>query len=95
MKIQLFNIWYFVAIVLSVGVFLGLYFLLRKRTEKTKKIVLFSIFSIVSIFCGISIVSILLIVFIDSIVSVVSNDSTELITSIELISFACIEFCTD
>ena len=43
MKIKLFNIWYFVAIVLSIGVFVGLYFLLRKKSEKTKKIVLFSI----------------------------------------------------
>ena len=43
MKIELFNIWYFVAILLSVGAYVGLYFLLRNKTEKTKKIVLFSI----------------------------------------------------
>lgn len=43
MKIELFNIWYFVAIVLSIGLYVGLYFLLKNKTEKTKKIVLFSI----------------------------------------------------
>lgn len=43
MKIELFNIWYFVSIILSAGVFVGLYFLLRNKSDKTKKIVLFSI----------------------------------------------------
>ena len=35
MEIQMFNLWYFVAIVLSIGVFIGLYFLLRNRSQKT------------------------------------------------------------
>ena len=39
----MFNLWYWVAIVLSVGSFFGLHFLLRNRSDKTKKIVLFSI----------------------------------------------------
>ena len=37
------NFWYFFWILLSGGVFVGLYFLLKKKTDKTKKIVLFSI----------------------------------------------------
>lgn len=43
MEIQMFNGWYFFWIILSIAGFIGLYFLLKKRSEKTKKIVLFSI----------------------------------------------------
>lgn len=43
MIIQWFNFWYFFWIVLSGGIFVGLYYLLRKRSQKTQKIVLFSI----------------------------------------------------
>lgn len=43
MEIQMFNFWYFFWIIVSVGALFGLYFLLRNRSEKTQKIVLFSI----------------------------------------------------
>lgn len=43
MEIQFFNFWYFLFIILSFGTYIGLYFLLRNKSEKTKKIVLFSI----------------------------------------------------
>lgn len=43
MEIRMFNFWYFFWIALSLGVFFGLYFLLRKRSDKTKKTVLFFI----------------------------------------------------
>ncbi|MBE7067820.1 MAG: hypothetical protein E7381_00820 [Clostridiales bacterium] len=43
MKIAFFNFWYFFWIVFFTGVFFGLYFLLRNKSEKTKKAVLFSI----------------------------------------------------
>ena len=43
MNVQLFNGWYFLFLFVSVGIFLGLYFILRHRTQKTIKIVLFSI----------------------------------------------------
>lgn len=43
MIIKMFNIWYFFWITISVGMFFGVYFLLRSRTEKTQKIVLWSI----------------------------------------------------
>ena len=42
MVIKMFNAWYFFFLALSIGAFIGLYFILRKRSEKTKKIVLFS-----------------------------------------------------
>ena len=41
--VKLFNFWYFFFIVLTVGVIVGLYFLLRNKSDKIKKIVLFSI----------------------------------------------------
>ena len=40
MRIQLFNFWYFLFIVLSAGGFAGLYFLLRNRSRKTVNAVL-------------------------------------------------------
>lgn len=43
MIIEMFNVWYFIWIILSVGTYIGLYFLLRKKSEKTKRLVLFSI----------------------------------------------------
>ncbi len=43
MNIQMFNGWYFLFIVCSLAGFFGLYFLLRNKSEKTQKIVLFSI----------------------------------------------------
>ncbi|MBQ8374861.1 MAG: YwaF family protein [Clostridia bacterium] len=39
----MFNFWYFFWIAICVGVFFGLYFLLRKRTQKTQKTVLFCV----------------------------------------------------
>ncbi len=41
--VKLFNFWYFFFIVLLAGAIVGLYFLLRKRTDRTKKWVLGSI----------------------------------------------------
>ena len=35
MEIQMFNLWYFVALILSIGIFIGLYFLLRNKSQKT------------------------------------------------------------
>ena len=43
MEIQMFNFWYFFWVVLSVGSVVGLYFALRNKSDKTKKIVLFII----------------------------------------------------
>lgn len=43
MEVKLFNGWYFFFLALSIASVVGLYFLLRRRSEKTKKIVLFSI----------------------------------------------------
>ncbi|MBQ8308666.1 MAG: YwaF family protein [Clostridia bacterium] len=43
MEIQLFNFWYFVWLALCIGAFFGLYFLLKNKTEQTKKWTLFSI----------------------------------------------------
>ncbi len=43
MIIEMFNFWYFFWLALAAGGVVGLYFLLRNRTEKTKKIVLFSL----------------------------------------------------
>ena len=41
--VKLFNFWYFFFILLCSGIIVGLYFILRNRSDKTKKIVLFSI----------------------------------------------------
>ena len=43
MEIQMFNFWYFFWVVLSLGSVVGLYFALRNKSDKTKKIVLFII----------------------------------------------------
>lgn len=43
MNLQLFNGWYFLFIFISVGGFFGLYFLLKKKSERTIKIVLISL----------------------------------------------------
>lgn len=43
MVIEWFNFWYFFFIALSAGLIAGLYFLLRNKSEKTQKAVLFSI----------------------------------------------------
>lgn len=43
MNVQMFNIWYWFWLFLSFGFTIGLYFILRKRSQKTIKIVLFSI----------------------------------------------------
>lgn len=43
MIIQMFNFWYFFWLLLMAGAFIGLYFLLRNKSERTKNIVLFSI----------------------------------------------------
>lgn len=43
MIIEMFNFWYFFWLILSAGVTVGLYYLLRNRSEKTQKIVLFSL----------------------------------------------------
>ena len=43
MVVQMFNLPYFLWIFLSAGLFFGLYFLLKNRTERTQRIVLFSI----------------------------------------------------
>ncbi len=43
MEIQMFNIWYFVSILISIGIFLGLYFILKNKKKKTIYIVLSSI----------------------------------------------------
>ncbi len=40
--VKLFNFWYFFFILLTAGIIVGLYFLLRNKSDKTKKIVLFS-----------------------------------------------------
>lgn len=40
MNIQFFNFWYFFWLVICIGSVVGLYFILRNRSEKTKKIVL-------------------------------------------------------
>jgi hypothetical protein len=41
--VEFFNLPYFIFIAIAVGLILGLYFLLKNRTMKTKKIVIFSI----------------------------------------------------
>lgn len=43
MKVELFNFWYFFWLVICFGFFFILYFILRNRSNKTKKIVLFII----------------------------------------------------
>ena len=43
MFLQFFNIWYFLFLFLSVGIFVGLYFLLRNKSHTTVKIVLISL----------------------------------------------------
>lgn len=43
MNIQMFNLWYFVFIIISVGGFFGLYFLLKNKNKTTVKIVLISL----------------------------------------------------
>ena len=43
MQVQMFNFWYFFFLLLCVGAGVGLYLLLRNRTEKTQKAVLFSL----------------------------------------------------
>ena len=52
MIIEMFNVWYFIWIILSVGTYIGLYFLLRKKSEKTKRLVLFSILLFALLFLG-------------------------------------------
>lgn len=46
MVIQMFNFWYFFWVVLSIGSVAGLYFALRNKSDKTKKIVLFIILAV-------------------------------------------------
>ncbi len=46
MIIQMFNGWYFFWLILCAGATVGLYFLLRKASEKVQKIVLFSILAL-------------------------------------------------
>ena len=43
MIIEMFNGWYFFWLLLSAGAIVGLYFLLRNRSETTKKAVLWSL----------------------------------------------------
>ena len=43
MFIAMFNGWYFFWLILSAGAIVGLYFLLRNRTARTQKTVLFSL----------------------------------------------------
>lgn len=43
MIIKMFNVWYFFWLALGIGGIIGLYFLLRHRSDRTKKIVLASI----------------------------------------------------
>lgn len=43
MNIQMFNGWYFLFLLISIAGLVGMYFLLRNRTKKTIRIVLFSI----------------------------------------------------
>ena len=46
MHIAMFNGWYFIWLAICAAATVGLYFLLRKRTEKTQKIVLFSLLAL-------------------------------------------------
>lgn len=43
LTIKMFNFWYFFWIVLSILMYLGLYFLLNNRNDKTKKWVVFGV----------------------------------------------------
>lgn len=43
MMVQLFNLWYFFFIIFSALIIIGLYFILKNKSNKTKKIVLLSI----------------------------------------------------
>ena len=43
MDIQMFNGWYFLFLFLSVGAFLGLFFLLKNKSQRTVKVVLVSL----------------------------------------------------
>ncbi|MBQ7307616.1 MAG: YwaF family protein [Clostridia bacterium] len=43
MYVKMFNFWYFFWIFLSIACYVGLYFLLKNKSNKTKNIVLFSI----------------------------------------------------
>ncbi len=43
MIIKMFNLWYFFWLIILAGLTVGLYFLLRNRSQRTQKIVLFSI----------------------------------------------------
>lgn len=43
MEIQMFNFWYFLFLILCVGSGVGLYYLLKNKTEKTQKAVLFGL----------------------------------------------------
>ena len=46
MIIKLFNLWYFLWLLIAAGFVVGLYFLLRHKSQKTKKIVLFSLLAL-------------------------------------------------
>ena len=46
MHIEMFNGWYFFWLLLCAGVTTGLYFLLRNKSTKTQKIVLFSLLAL-------------------------------------------------
>lgn len=46
MVIKMFNGWYFLWVLLCAGAIVGLYFLLRNRSTKTQKIVLFSLLAL-------------------------------------------------
>lgn len=46
MVIEMFNGWYFFWLLLSAGLIVGLYFLLRHKSTKTQKIVLFSLLAV-------------------------------------------------
>lgn len=43
MQIAMFNFWYFFWLLVGAGLTAGLYFLLKNRTEKTQKVVLFAV----------------------------------------------------
>ena len=46
MEIQMFNLWYFFWLLLATGGIVGLYYLLRNKSVKTQKIVLFSLLAL-------------------------------------------------
>lgn len=46
MQIAMFNFWYFFWLIVSAAAIVGLYFLLRNRSEKTQKAVLFSLLAV-------------------------------------------------